>query len=82
MSKKSRAQRHAAEQRTRAQAKAASINGAKSQGPVTAEGKVASSRNAVSHGLSSAVVTLSEEEIRTAEGIRYGYVRNYVANTP
>ncbi|MEO1017257.1 MAG: hypothetical protein AAFY56_06130, partial [Pseudomonadota bacterium] len=60
--------------RSTARQEASRANGAKSNGPVTAEGKETSSRNAVRHGLLSAAPTLSGEEKQLAEGIRYGYV--------
>ncbi len=62
---------------SRARQRVSQINGAKSQGPVTAAGKARSSRNAVRHGVLSADVVLSEQETGMADGIRYGYVRRY-----
>ncbi|MEO1016088.1 MAG: hypothetical protein AAFY56_00125 [Pseudomonadota bacterium] len=63
--------------RSAAQRRVARLNGANSKGPVTSEGKEKSSRNAVRHGLSNAIVTLTEEENQLVEGIRHGYVRRY-----
>ena len=47
---------------TPAQAAASRANGSLSQGPVTQEGKVASSQNAVRHGLRSAAVLIPGED--------------------
>src|SRR5579862_5583694 len=47
--------------RTERQSQASRINGAKSRGPVTLEGRRASSRNAITHGMLSTVVTIKGE---------------------
>src|SRR5579884_4327562 len=44
-----------------ARSAASRANGAKSRGPKSAEGKLASSRNALRHGLTARTVTLSTE---------------------
>jgi hypothetical protein len=51
--------------RTEAQIQASRLNGAKSRGPVTAEGKLASSQNAVKHGMLSAAVLIAGENEQT-----------------
>ena len=48
--------------RTRAQIIAARRNGAKSQGPLSAEGKAKVARNALTHGLTAKVTALSTED--------------------
>jgi hypothetical protein len=47
--------------RTESQKQAARANGAKSRGPITSEGKLASSRNATTHGMLSGTIVLKGE---------------------
>ena len=51
--------------RTPAQTLASRRNGARSKGPVTAEGKARASRNALKHGLSAMEHLVLEDEVPT-----------------
>jgi hypothetical protein len=67
--------------RTLKQIEAARRNGAKSRGPVTAEGKARSSRNAVTHGLNSRDIVLSTEDAPAFEQLRNEYWDHYAPST-
>ena len=54
---------------------ASRINGAKSKGPITAEGKKRSSRNALNHGLCSPFIVLQQESAERFEKICDGYLK-------
>ncbi|HXP87787.1 MAG TPA: hypothetical protein VN841_23845 [Bryobacteraceae bacterium] len=56
---------------------AARTNGAKSQGPVTPEGRARSSQNALRHGLSSAQVVIPGENPAEFEELRASYVERF-----
>ena len=62
---------------SRKKSKAARINGAKSKGPVTPEGRARSSQNALRHGLSSAVVVLPHEDRAQFEQLRDSYMESF-----
>jgi hypothetical protein len=62
---------------TPAQAQASRANGALSQGPVTPEGKAASSQNALRHGLRSAAVVLPTEDREEFAEHQAAYVRRF-----
>ena len=55
--------------RTDRQKKASRLNGARSQGPKTAEGKTRSARNAITHGLTAEVIVLDCEDPSEFEAI-------------
>jgi hypothetical protein len=55
----------------------ARANGAKSQGPVTPEGRARSSQNALRHGLSSAHVVLPGENPAEFEELRASYIERF-----
>ena len=60
--------------RTPAQIEASRANGAKSQGPITPEGKQISSQNAVKHGLSARTVVLCHEDHALFEQLEQDYI--------
>ena len=55
----------------------ARLNGAKSRGPVTAQGKSNSSRNAIRHGLCSDLVVLPHEDKAAFEELRQSYLDRF-----
>ncbi len=60
--------------RTEKQSEASRINGSQSQGPATSEGKVASSRNALKHGLTSRnPILLDTEDEKALNNLRETY---------
>jgi hypothetical protein len=60
--------------RTPAQIEASRLNGAKSHGPITPEGKQRSSQNAVKHGLTARTVVLCAENHELFEQLEQDYV--------
>ena len=65
---------HSPLSRTDAQIEASRVNGAKSQGPITPEGKQRSSQNAVKHGLSARTVVLCNEDHALFEQLEQDYI--------
>jgi len=63
--------------RTKAQIEASRVNGAKSQGPVTPEGKQHSCLNAVKHGLSARTVVLCTENHGLFEQLEQDYLETF-----
>jgi hypothetical protein len=66
---------------TPAQALASRINGAKSNGPVTPEGRERSSRNATTHGLSSSQTVLPGESQEDFDKLLAAFVVRYQPET-
>ena len=60
--------------RSEAQIQASRANGAKSQGPITPEGKQTSSQNATKHGLSARTVVLCTENHALFEQLEQDYI--------
>jgi hypothetical protein len=58
-------------------AEIARANGAKSNGPVTAEGKAISSRNSLKHGLTSSRVVLSHESQEEYDSLESSFLRRF-----
>jgi hypothetical protein len=56
---------------------AARENGKRSKGPVTAEGKARSSRNALKHGMHSSAVVLNNELSSIYDTLRTDYIAEY-----
>jgi hypothetical protein len=63
--------------RTPAQRAAARANGARSKGPVTEQGKAASSLNALRHGLAVGTLVLTSESRPQFEALLQGYLNEY-----
>lgn len=60
--------------RTAAQIQASRINGAKSRGPITAQGRKNSSMNALKHGLTARTVVLCNEDHALFEQLQQKYI--------
>lgn len=58
-------------------AETARVNGAKSNGPVTPEGKARSAQNSVKHGLNSSTVVLATESQEEYDQLLADYIRLY-----
>lgn len=64
-------------QRTEAQIEASRLNGAKSRGPVTAEGKAISSRNSLKHGIRAATIVIEGENAAEFDEILNGLYEEF-----
>ena len=68
--------------RSRAQREAARHNGARSKGPVSAEGKARSARNALRHGLCSPAILFPGEDPAHFEALRAALEAEYAPGSP
>jgi hypothetical protein len=59
------------------QAEASRINGAKSNGPVTAEGRAATAQNARKHGLTGGTVVLPHESQANYDALRDSFLKRF-----
>ncbi len=64
------------------QRQASRTNGSKSRGPVTPEGKIASSRNAITHGMLSGTVVLKGESTDRFVGLLTALLEEFQPQTP
>ena len=64
------------------QSETARINGAKSCGPITAEGKAISARNSLRHGLRAKEVVLPTESREDYEALRDAYIQRFQPADP
>ena len=69
-------------ERTEAQREAARINGAKSRGPITEEGKAISSRNSRKHGLAARKFVLEDEDQAEYDALLTGYRQSFSPADP
>ena len=69
-------------ERSEKQREASRANGARSRGPVTADGKATSSQNARTHGLRAKNLVLSNEDCTALEAMIDEYVEEYLPETP
>ena len=68
--------------RTEAQKEASRINGSKSNGPTTLNGKDKSSRNALRHGLTAFELALSNEDAEAFNNVLADYTAEYLSEGP
>jgi hypothetical protein len=73
---------HPPRPRSPAQREAARRNGARSKGPVTAEGKARSARNALRHGLCSPAILFPGEDPAHFEALRAALEAEYAPGSP
>jgi hypothetical protein len=67
---------------TERQRQASRANGSKSHGPVTPEGKIASSQNAITHGMLSGTVVLKGESTDRFLGLLTALLEEFQPQTP
>jgi hypothetical protein len=67
---------------TEAQINANRINGSKSRGPITPEGRLASSRNSLVHGLLSQVLILEGESAERFNALHEALIAEFQPETP
>jgi len=67
--------------RSQAQIDASRINGAKSRGPVTSQGKAQCSRNATRHGLLANTILIKGESVDQFENLLLARIREFAPQT-
>ncbi len=63
-------------------AEASRINGAKSRGPITPDGKARSSQNSITHGLTARNPCLATENRQEYEQLRQTHIDHFTPSTP